>query len=69
MLQDIAIDLVAGVRDGVIDREDVLRHFSCMKEAGVSGLSYKEFHDMGHLDMTFAAKDDLIRYVIQRLFI
>lgn len=69
MLQDIAIDLVAGVRDGVIDREDVLRHYACMKEAGVSGLSYKEFHDMGHLDMTFAAKDDLIRYVIQRLFI
>jgi hypothetical protein len=37
-----------------------------MRAAGCD-VTYKEFDDFGHLDFTFAVKDDLRHYVLSRL--
>lgn len=63
-LKGIAVDLVAGSQDGVISSNDVLTHYRMMDEAGVA-VTYKEFN-CGHLDMTFAHKDEIRRYVLNR---
>lgn len=63
-LKGVAVDLVAGSRDGVISSDDVLTHYRMMDAAGVA-VTYKEF-DCGHLDMTFAHKDEIRRYVLNR---
>ena len=59
------VDIMAGKSDGVIARENVLMHYQKLKEANCS-VTYKEF-DFGHLDFTFAVKDDLRHYVLSRL--
>lgn len=64
-LRGISIDLVAGSKDGVVSRDDVLMHYDTLEKAGVE-VSFKEF-DVGHLDMTFAHKDQVRQYVLRRL--
>lgn len=59
------IDIMAGKSDGVIAKENVLMHYKKLQEANCS-VTYKEF-DFGHLDFTFAVKDDLRHYVLSRL--
>ena len=50
---------------GIIAKENVQTHFKHMKEAGCN-VTLKEF-DFGHLDFTFAVKDELRNYVANRL--
>ena len=50
---------------GIIAKENVQTHFRHMKEAGCN-VTLKEF-DFGHLDFTFAVKDELRNYVANRL--
>ena len=64
-LLDFPIDIMAGRADGVIAKENVLMHYEAMRKAGCR-VTYKEF-DFGHLDFTFAVKDDLRSYVLSRL--
>ena len=59
------VDIMAGKSDGVIAKENVLMHYQKLQEANCS-VTYKEF-DFGHLDFTFAVKDDLRHYVLSRL--
>jgi len=59
------VDIMAGRSDGVIARENVLMHYQKLQEASCS-VTYKEC-DFGHLDFTFAVKDDLRHYVLSRL--
>lgn len=59
------VDIMAGKSDGVIAKENVLKHYNALKDAGCK-VTYKEF-DFGHLDFTFAMKDDLRHYVLSRL--
>ncbi|DBB06489.1 TPA: hypothetical protein ACH3X1_012041 [Trebouxia sp. C0004] len=59
------VDIMAGRSDGVIAKENVLMHYQKLQEANCS-VTYKEF-DFGHLDFTFAVKDDLRHYVLSRL--
>ena len=59
------VDIMAGKSDGVIAKENVLMHYQELQEANCS-VTYKEF-DFGHLDFTFAVKDDLRHYVLSRL--
>lgn len=65
LLRGLPIDLVAGRSDGLIAREDVATHYDEMKSAGLQ-VSYKELNG-GHLDMTFAGKDEVLHYVMTRL--
>ncbi|KAL4539401.1 hypothetical protein Ndes2437B_g02221 [Nannochloris sp. 'desiccata'] len=65
LLQGLPIDLVAGRSDGVIAREDVETHYEAMKAAGLE-VTLKEL-DVGHLDVTFAVKDEVQHYVMSRL--
>ena len=58
----------AGRADGVIARENVLEHYAHMRDAGLN-VTYKEFEAFGHLDFTFAIKDDLRHYVLSRLLL
>ena len=62
---DMPVDIMAGQTDGVIAKENVLMHYQKLQEANCS-VTYKEF-DFGHLDFTFAVKDDLRHYVLSRL--
>lgn len=64
-LLDCPVDIMAGRADGIIARENVQQHYERMKDAGCS-VSYKEF-DFGHLDFTFALKEELVYYVRSRL--
>ena len=64
-LAGLAVDLVAGKSDGIIGKEDVHQHYLLMKTAGLA-VTYKEF-DVGHLDVTFAVKDEVRHYVLSRL--
>lgn len=64
-LVDCPIDLMAGGADGIIARQNVQEHYTRMKEAGCS-VTYKEFN-LGHLDFTFALKEELVYYVRSRL--
>lgn len=56
----------AGRTDGVIARENVVKHYEYMHSAGCD-VTYKEFESFGHLDFVFAVKDDLRHYVLSRL--
>ncbi|KAK9840957.1 hypothetical protein WJX81_002471 [Elliptochloris bilobata] len=67
-LLDIPVDIMAGRADGVIARENVLEHYAHMRDAGLN-VTYKEFEAFGHLDFTFAIKDDLRHYVLSRLLL
>lgn len=62
---NMPVDIMAGKSDGVIAKENVLMHYQKLQEANRS-VTYKEF-DFGHLDFTFAVKDDLRHYVLSRL--
>ncbi|GFH31593.1 uncharacterized protein HaLaN_30666, partial [Haematococcus lacustris] len=64
-LGDVPIDLVAGLFDGVIPPDNVRTHYKAMKAAGLQ-VSLKEF-EFGHLDFTFAVKEDLKRYLMRLL--
>ena len=59
------IDIMAGRSDGIIAKENVLRHYDMLQKAKCE-VTYREF-DFGHLDFTFAVKDDLRQYVLLRL--
>lgn len=59
------IDIMAGESDGVIAKENVEKHWQALKDAGCC-VTHKVF-DFGHLDFTFAMKDDLRHYVLSRL--
>ena len=65
LLAGLPIDLVAGKSDGVIAREDIEAHYDAMKGAGLD-VSLKELN-VGHLDVTFAVKDEVQHYVMSRL--
>ena len=64
-LIDCPVDIMAGRADGIIAPENVRQHYERLKQAGCS-VTYKEF-DFGHLDFTFALKEDLAYYVRSRL--
>ncbi|KAK9810435.1 hypothetical protein WJX72_010667 [[Myrmecia] bisecta] len=64
---DMPIDIMAGRSDGVIAPENVIMHYNSMRKAGCH-VTLKEF-DFGHLDFTFAVKDDLRHYVLSRLLL
>eukprot|EP01025_Chloroclados_australasicus_P043374 TRINITY_DN46324_c0_g1_i1.p5 TRINITY_DN46324_c0_g1~~TRINITY_DN46324_c0_g1_i1.p5 ORF type:complete len:133 (+),score=15.94 TRINITY_DN46324_c0_g1_i1:148-546(+) len=64
-LLDIPVDLVAGRQDGIISSSNIRHHFEKMDAQGVA-VTYKEF-DYGHLDFTFAVKEELRDYVLDRL--
>ena len=61
------IDIMAGTSDGVIAKENVEMHYRKMQRANCS-VTYKEFN-FGHLDFTFAMKEDLRHYVLSRLLL
>lgn len=61
LLEGIKIDLVAGTYDGVISKEDVMRHYNAMRDAGVE-VTYKEL-ELGHLDMCYSSKEEVLQYV------
>ncbi len=61
----VPVDLVAGAHDGIIPPQNVRKHYEAMRAAGVA-VSYKEF-DFGHLDFTFAVKEELKRYLMRLL--
>ena len=61
----LQVDIVAGKLDGVIAPQNVRRHYLRMKAAGCK-VSFREFN-FGHLDFTFAHKDDLRHFVLSRL--
>ena len=69
-LLDCPVDILAGRADGIIAKENVLKHFEEMSRHRRSRsnikITYKEF-DFGHLDFTFAFKEDLVYYVKSRL--
>lgn len=56
---------MAGRMDGVIAPQNVRQHYQCMKAAGCN-VTFREFN-FGHLDFTFAYKDDLRHFVVSRL--
>lgn len=58
----------AGRSDGIIARENVIKHYNQMHAAGCD-VTYKEFESFGHLDFVFAVKDDLRHYVMSRLLL
>ena len=57
----IRVHLVAGAFDGVISKEDVKKHFRCMRQAGVD-VTYTEL-SLGHLDVCFGGHEDVVRLV------
>uniref|UniRef100_A0A7R9V3W4 Lipase n=1 Tax=Chlamydomonas euryale TaxID=1486919 RepID=A0A7R9V3W4_9CHLO len=64
-LRGTSVDLIAGVNDGVIGPENIRVHHERLLNAGVD-VSYKEF-EFGHLDFTFAVKEDLKLYMMRLL--
>ena len=64
-LIDCPVDLLAGRADGVIAAENVREHYKWMQRASCD-VTYKEFN-FGHLDFTFALKEELVYYVQSRL--
>jgi pimeloyl-ACP methyl ester carboxylesterase len=64
---DIPVDVVAGVKDYVIPRSMVKRHFDTLKTAGCAA-SYDEF-EYAHLDFTFSHREELLAYVMSRLLL
>ena len=65
VLKGLPVDLVAGRSDGVVAAEDVIMHYEAMQKAGLE-VSYKEM-DLGHLDLTFAVKNEVQMYLLRRL--
>ena len=61
------IDLLGGKFDGIIDLENIVMHYSHMKKAGCH-VTFKTFL-YGHLDFTFAVREDLRHYVLSRLLL
>lgn len=66
-LIDIPVDLVAGKKDKVILPSMIRKHYRLMKDGGVNA-SYKEF-EYAHLDFTFSHREELLEYVLSRLFL
>ncbi len=66
-LLDAPVDLLAGRADGIVPMTNVLLHFEAMRRAGTR-VTYKEFN-FGHLDFTFAVKEELRHYVLSRLLL
>lgn len=64
-LAGLPIDLVAGTRDGIIPPANVRAHKAAMEAAGLAP-SYREFA-FGHLDFTFAVKEELKMYMLRLL--
>lgn len=64
---DIPVDVVAGVKDYVIPRSMVRKHFDTLKNAGCAA-SYDEF-EYAHLDFTFSHREELLAYVMARLLL
>ena len=62
-LKGIPIDLVAGTKDGIISDSNVKMHRDRMEAAGLE-VSYREF-SYGHLDFTFAVKEELRNYILK----
>lgn len=62
---DIPVDVVSGLKDKLIPRSMVMKHYKMMRDAGVK-VSYGEF-DYAHLDFVFAYKEELLTYVMSRL--
>ena len=66
LLRDVQIDLVAGAYDGIINKADVVEHYNTMRDAGLE-VTFKEM-PLGHLDMCYAVKEEVLQYVVGRLF-
>lgn len=66
-LLDVPVDLLAGRADGIVSSANVLLHFDAMRDAGTR-VTFKEFN-FGHLDFTFAVKEELRHYVLSRLLL
>lgn len=64
-LLDFPIDLTCGRRDGIISNVDVERHYTKMKSAGLR-VTLHEW-PYGHLDVTFAYKEDVRLYILHKL--
>eukprot|EP01018_Ginkgo_biloba_P026016 Gb_31536 [translate_table: standard] len=64
---DIPVDVVAGKKDRLIPRSNVMKHYRLMKDAGVE-VSYEEF-EYAHLDFTFSHREELLTYVMSRLLL
>ncbi|KAH9311929.1 hypothetical protein KI387_026964, partial [Taxus chinensis] len=64
---DIPVDVVAGLKDKLIPRSMVTKHYKVMKDAGVK-VSYEEF-DFAHLDFIFSHKEELLTYIMSRLLL
>jgi predicted esterase len=60
------VDLVAGGRDGIIPPANVQAHYEAMRGAGLA-VTFKQFQAVGHLDLTFAVREEVRRYVVSRL--
>lgn len=63
---DVPVDIAAGSRDMVIEKDSVYLHVHHMRAAGLERVTYKEF-DFGHLDFTLQSKQDLRQYVLSCL--
>ena len=55
----------AGKSDGVINKENVGKHYRAMQAAGCN-VTYKEFN-FGHLDFVMGIKAELVQYISSRL--
>ena len=62
---DMPVDIAAGAADGVIPTANTRRHYRQMREGGVAA-TYREF-DYGHMDFTFATRDELRYWVMAKL--
>ena len=66
-LIDIPVDFVAGLKDKLIPRSMVRKHYELLKHAGCKA-SYDEF-EYAHLDFTFSHREELQAYVMSRLLL
>lgn len=62
-LKGVPVDLVAGTKDGIISDQNVKIHRDRMEAVGLD-VSYREF-SYGHLDFTFAVKEELRNYLLK----
>ena len=62
---DIPVDFVAGLKDKLIPKSMVRKHYEMLKDAGCEA-SYDEF-EYAHLDFTFSHREELQAYVMSRL--
>jgi hypothetical protein len=61
------VDITGGRADKVIHRDDVHTHYQLMQGAGAV-THWHEFN-YGHIDVTFAVKEDVRRYLLARLLL